>query len=947
MRLRTVFLLCFAAASLPALGWSVWTAADAWARWSHATAAVRAAEAMGQALYLVEALSVERGALQERSLSDGPGVENLADIAARNDALLDRAQRSLRAADLPDEAVTKAREILGAARARVAEAVRRPLAERDPALVPDIMAQLYDRLGAVEAAVALAEGATARASASVGALVEVGSLAVDMRAAAGRRSSHLSGWVGGRPLTQRQIEDLTLLTGQIQHAWDRLRRQVAMTGSPPRLVAAMAATRDGFFREAEPVYRSLAAVARAGGKPPLSLRDWRRWTIAALPGVLPARDAAVAEAVAHGSQIAAGARTRLFTAVGAIAAALGLAAAALLVLLGRLVLPVQRLTASVARLAAGDVKARVPGLGRRDEVGEMAAAVEVFRENALALGRTNLRFAAALDNMPHGLAMYDAEDRLVVMNARLCETIGLPPGSVQPGMTLREVMGVCMAAGHFPGRTLDEVCAERRIVSPQTPAESASFEEVRGDKVLAVSAQLMVGGGCVFTLEDVTERRQAEARIAHMAHHDALTGLPNRVLFRARLEDALARTRRGEAFALLCLDLDRFKSVNDTLGHAVGDALLRAVTARLRAALRGTDVLARLGGDEFAVLLPAMREPSEAADLARRLVEALSAPCEVEGHQVLAGASVGIAVARRDGSCPDTLLKNADLALYRAKADGRAAWRFFEPEMDARTQGRRRLELGLRHAVAEGEFELHYQPVVDPRTRRPTGFEALLRWNRPGCGVVSPAEFVPVAEDVGLIVPIGTWALRRACAEAARWPDGLRVAVNLSPAQFRAGEALIDTIADALAASGLARGRLEVEITEGVMLQDTEETLATLRRIRALGVAVAMDDFGTGYSSLGYLRRFPFDKVKVDRSFVQGLDEGGGGDCAAIVRAVTGLCAGLGVATTAEGVETERQLAYLTQEGCTEVQGFLFSRPVSAAEVPSLLARPLGVMAVA
>ena len=938
MRLRTAFLICFAAASLPALGWSAWTAVRAWSAWTDAAAVVRAAEAMGHALHLVEALSVERGALQERALSDDSGVEDLQEISTRNDALLDRSQRGMRAAGLPDEAVAQAREGLASARAQVARAVEKPLAQRDPGLVPAMMAQLYERLDAVEASVAAAEGTATRASASVGALVAVGSLAVEMRGAAGRRSSHLSGWVGGRALSPRQVDEAMHLTGQIEHAWKRLRRQVVMVGSPPRLVAAVAATEEGFFRRAEPRYRELVAVARAGRAPPLALPDWRRWTVAALPGTLAARDAAIAEAVAHGEALAAGARARLWVAAAATAAALGSAAVALVVLLRRLVLPVQRLTATVTRLAGGDVAAvEVPERGRRDEIGAMAAAVEVFRATALELQRTNLHFDAALNNMSQGLAMFDGEERLVVANARLCEIACVPPGSLRPGMSFREAMAVGVAAGHYPGRTANEAYAERRRALKA--AVAVEFEEIRAGKVLAVSSRPMAGGGCVFTIEDATERRRAEAQVVHMAHHDTLTGLPNRALFRKRVDEALVRSRRGGGFALLCLDLDRFKAVNDTLGHPGGDALLRAVAGRLAGALREGDVVARLGGDEFVVLQASHEQPREAEALARRLVEELGAPYEVAGRPVAIGVSVGIALAPEHGASPDDLLKNADLALYQAKADGRAAWRLFEPGMEARTLTRRLLEFDLRDAAAAGEFELHYQPLVDLRSRRIKGFEALVRWRHPLRGFVGPAEFIPLAEELGLIGSIGEWVLRRACAEAAAWPDGLKVAVNLSAAQFRAGRALIDAITGALQVSGLAAARLEIEITEGVVLQDTEETLATLRRIKALGVSIAMDDFGTGYSSLSYLRRFPFDKVKIDQSFVRGLGTDGG-DCAAIVSAVATLCGSLGMAATAEGIETEEQLARLAAEGLVEGQGHLFGRAVPAADVPLFFAGP-------
>ncbi len=438
---------------------------------------------------------------------------------------------------------------------------------------------------------------------------------------------------------------------------------------------------------------------------------------------------------------------------------------------------------------------------------------------------------------------------------------------------------------------------------------------------------------------DVTEQREAEARIVHIAHHDALTGLPNRLHFAKGLETFLARAREeGDGrcgFAMLCLDLDRFKEVNDTLGHQVGDALLCQVSRRLHGSLRKTDLLVRLGGDEFAILASCADGDQDITILAERLVRVLAEPFEIDDQKVAVGASIGIAVAPKDGLDGDTLHRSADLALYRAKAEGRGCFLFYRPEMNAQLQLRRQLELDLRRALAEDEFELYYQPIVDIRTLRVSGFEALLRWRNPEHGLIMPTRFIPLAEEIGLIVPIGEWVLVKACREAASWPGG-KIAVNLSPAQF-ASRSLVDAVSEALRLSGLDAARLELEITETVMLRDTKETLATLHRLKALGVRIAMDDFGTGYSSLNYLQRFPFDKVKIDRCFTQQL--GVSRQSEPIVRAVVGLCVGLEMLTTAEGVETPDQLTRLAEAGCQEAQGFLFSKPRPAGEIAEIVRR--------
>ena len=429
-------------------------------------------------------------------------------------------------------------------------------------------------------------------------------------------------------------------------------------------------------------------------------------------------------------------------------------------------------------------------------------------------------------------------------------------------------------------------------------------------------------------------RARKEQQLAYMAHHDVLTDLPNRVLLDERLKQALQLAKRGQNFAVLFLDLDRFKSVNETLGHMVGDELLKAVAERLRGCIRETDTIARMGGDEFAIIQALSQQPQDARALAQRIVEEIKPPFDLKNHQVVIDTSIGITVAPDDGTVSDQLLKNADLALYRAKKDGPGVYRFFEPEMDARMQIRCELELDLHKALERQEFELYYQPLINLESCDISGFEALLRWNHPERGMVSPLDFIPLTEEIGLIIPLGEWIIRTACAQAAEWPVNIKVAVNLSPVQFRSDN-LVQTVFSALANSGIAASRLELEITESVLLLDDQSNLETLHKLHDLGVRIAMDDFGTGYSSLSYLRSFPFDKIKLDRSFISDLSEQKG-ECG-IVDAVANMSRSLGMATTAEGVETEEQLRMVKKAGYTEVQGYLFSPPRTAAEITKML----------
>jgi diguanylate cyclase (GGDEF)-like protein len=545
----------------------------------------------------------------------------------------------------------------------------------------------------------------------------------------------------------------------------------------------------------------------------------------------------------------------------------------------------------------------------------------------------NIRFDAALSNMSQAVLLFDASGRLVMSNRRYGEMYGLPPEFIKPGCTVRDLVEQRRSAGTF----YDDVDDYLETLH-STIAQGRSFEQVfelPDGRTIAMVNQPMAGGGWVATHEDITERRRADAKISYMARHDALTDLPNRLLFHERLGEAINRGKHGEQIAVLCLDIDQFKSVNDTLGHSIGDMLLRIAAERLRGAIREVDTVARVGGDEFAVVQIGANQPSDAIALATRLIQVISAPYQIEDHQVVVGMTIGIAVAPADGNSPEQLLKNADMALYRAKAEGRGIYRFFEPEMDARAQARRLLELDLRKAIATGEFELFYQPLVDIKTEIVSGFEALIRWRHPLRGLIAPGDFIPVAEETGLIVSIGEWVLRTACKEAATWPNDIRVAVNLSPVQFRSKN-LVPTVVAALAGARLSPRRLELEITESVLLEDSEVTLATMQQLRGLGVRISMDDFGTGYSSLSYLRKFPFDKIKIDRSFIRDMSVRE--DSVAIVRAVAALGASLGIVTTAEGVETLEQLERLRREGCTEAQGYFFSPPCPAAEVRRLLA---------
>ena len=559
-----------------------------------------------------------------------------------------------------------------------------------------------------------------------------------------------------------------------------------------------------------------------------------------------------------------------------------------------------------------------------EALGEMAGQLEArdreLQASKAVLADKTATLEATLEHMDQGLVVVDEDARVRVCNRRATELLGLPAPLLPSGVETGSVDGarVLLDEGFRPVHQVYE------HVGPT-------------GAVLEIRTTPLPSGGAVRTYTDVTERKSAELRILHTARHDPLTELPNRLLFRERLHDALAASQRSNGpFAVLWVDLDRFKAVNDALGHAVGDGLLVSVAERIRSVLRQGDVVARLGGDEFAILQLASEQPLAASRLAERLIAELSRPFEVQEHDLHVGASVGVAVWPSDGTDADGLLKNADLALYRAKADGRGVFRFFEPGMDAQVKARRTLELELRNALAAEEFVLHYQPLADARERRIVAFEALVRWQHPTRGLLAPDTFIHIAEETRLILPLGEWVLREACRQAARWPGEVAVAVNVSAAQF-ASAGLVRSVREALDASGLRPGRLQLEITESVLMGDPELAVRSFRELRELGVRIALDDFGTGYSSLSYLRLFPFDKMKIDRSFVRELTTNA--DSLAFIRTIVSLGSSLGLRVCVEGVETEEQYEIVRALGCAEVQGYLIGRPQPAADALRLSAK--------
>ncbi|SKA32604.1 EAL domain-containing protein [Consotaella salsifontis] len=604
-------------------------------------------------------------------------------------------------------------------------------------------------------------------------------------------------------------------------------------------------------------------------------------------------------------------------------------------LLRSIVPPLRSAVDLASAIASGNLQTNVEHHGS-GETGELLRTLDTMQKKIAAdfgrietflaeqetnyscqLSIQNARFDAALNNMTQGLCMFDTAGRLVIVNRRFAQMFGMP----QLGVPLAQV-----------GFTADL----RLLLEPN--GKQVFSHELTDGRIIEVSRQEMESGGWVATLEDITERRQAENRLAHMARHDVLTGLPNRLLYREYLEQVLGTIEDRQKIAVLSFDLDRFKAVNDTMGHPAGDELLLQVTQRIKSCIRRTDMLARIGGDEFAVIQRARRQPDVARQLAERLIAAFEDPFVIDRHEVSIGLSIGICGARGithpdPSRAADLLSKNCDVALYQAKREGGNTSRFFEAELDEKVQERRRMELDLRNALHRGEFELFYQPFIDTSAGAIAGFEALLRWRHPQRGFVSPAEFVPIAEEVGLIDSIGAWVLETAATHAAGWPSDLKVAVNLSPLQFRK-RTLVDDVAAALERAGLPPERLELEVTESLFLMDTPAVRSALEGFRALGIQISMDDFGTGYSSLSYLRRFPMDKIKIDQSFVRDLEDPGN---LAIVRAVMGLSHALNMTVLAEGVETAEQLEMLRQEGCTAVQGYYFSPPRPVSELPTVL----------
>ncbi len=560
-------------------------------------------------------------------------------------------------------------------------------------------------------------------------------------------------------------------------------------------------------------------------------------------------------------------------------------------------------------------------------------AVIASREVSIIAGR----FDTALNNMPHGLCMFDAEGRMVVSNRRLAEMLKLAIDAASARPTVGELGAEALKSGCLSPSEANRMHTEiERRMRGETEGEL--ILDTADGRIIAITVNRMAGGGSVVLFEDITERRQAEAKINQLVRYDGVTSLPNRAYFREQMDEALAQLRRRGPFAIHFIDLDQFKQVNDTLGHPVGDKLLLEVAGRLRSIVRETDVVSRFGGDEFVILQFPLGQQKEAGALAERIVQQLGQPFDINGNKVVIGGSVGIALAPRDGADGDLLLKNADMALFRAKTDGRGAFRFFEQGMDQKAQARRTLQLDLRAALAKDEFQVYYQPLVNLHTGRISTCEALLRWPHPERGMVSPAEFIPVAEEMGLITELGDRVLMKACHECATWPEEVRVAVNVSAVQFQRGQ-LIQTVRNALQSSGLAPGRLEIEITESIFLNDSNLTRQWFAELQEMGVRISLDDFGTGYSSLSYFHSYPLNKVKIDRSFLNGVDTSK--RTLNLLHGVARLSAELGMSVVIEGVETESQLAIVQSEpSIHEVQGWLFGKAMPSAGIREMLASP-------
>jgi diguanylate cyclase (GGDEF)-like protein/PAS domain S-box-containing protein len=584
---------------------------------------------------------------------------------------------------------------------------------------------------------------------------------------------------------------------------------------------------------------------------------------------------------------------------------------------------------------------RIPGGGwiaTHEDITEHKHDRDLLVANAAALERMNARFDAAINNMSQGVCLFDPEQRVVVSNRRYAEIYHLSPEQIITGMQLSEILELRRQRG---------TCfrLDPEIYMAENIKKDTEGLELADGRIVSISRHMMPEGGWLTTHEDITDRARNEQKIAYLAEHDLLTGLPNRAFLTKMLEGGIRRHDNvvTDDFAVFMLDLDRFKNVNDTLGHAAGDQLLIEVARRLKGSLRDSDVLARLGGDEFAIIQPLEGEESEATiALALRIIDTIARPIELNGHQVTVGTSIGIARSLSDGGDPNELLKKADLALYAAKAEGRNDFRLYRPEMMRNAETHKIIENELREAIAKGQFELYYQPIIDVRTQMMCGGEALVRWHHPQRGLIWPDEFIPIAETSGLVVPLGDWILQQACKDAAGWPEALRVSVNLSAFQFNKGN-LFDVVLCALVESGLNPERLELEITESALLDNQASHLQTIRQLKNLGITMALDDFGTGYSSASYLTNFPFDKIKIDKSFIQGAEQRR--DCAAVIASVLALARGLDMAVTAEGVETEHQFQMLRNAGVEYAQGFLFSQPVPQARFLSEFAAPLPAQA--